>query len=352
MSFSVTHRPRPTTRSNSSVALASTSGFFRSSERAHSTVTAELSVPPAMRSYSESLDALSVELDLETGIAGELQQHVHHVLDHEALPLVPTPLAVLVHDVLQEPVEHLAQLLHPLDVPLQVHPVEPRDGVADVEHAVEQEQLVDHPLELLRRRDHRPCLVPHLLLQVLLAHHHARDHVQAHRGQVVLEHHHAAGTGAAAVQVAEEGEHLLPADVLVRLEALGAEELGEAHLAGLAPVGAVGGPGDVAVVVGGVPAGGGLGAVGEHHVVGLEEELGHLHGGADNDGEGPELELHERAVLLGQRVDGAVRERADEVEVADDRPRLGARREVVLAAAAEDGLEEEHRGEHHAEEGR
>uniref|UniRef100_A0A453KU71 Flavonoid 3'-monooxygenase n=1 Tax=Aegilops tauschii subsp. strangulata TaxID=200361 RepID=A0A453KU71_AEGTS len=32
---------------------------------------------------SESLDALSVELDLETGIAGELQQHVHHVLHHE-----------------------------------------------------------------------------------------------------------------------------------------------------------------------------------------------------------------------------------------------------------------------------
>uniref|UniRef100_A0A0A9ELQ4 Uncharacterized protein n=1 Tax=Arundo donax TaxID=35708 RepID=A0A0A9ELQ4_ARUDO len=50
MSFSVTQRPRPMTRSSSSVALAITSGFLRSSEMAHSTVTAELSVPPAMRS--------------------------------------------------------------------------------------------------------------------------------------------------------------------------------------------------------------------------------------------------------------------------------------------------------------
>jgi hypothetical protein len=42
--------------------------------------------------------------------------------------------------------------------------------------------------------------------------------------------------------------------------------------------------------------------------------------------------VQERAVLLGELVDGAVRERADEVEVADDRPRRRAWREVVYSA--------------------
>jgi hypothetical protein len=91
----------------------------------------------------KSLDAFPVELDLKVGVIGDLEQDVDHVLGHEALPLAHAALVVLLHDVLQEPVEHLAELLHPLDVPLQVHPVESRDGVADVEHAVEQEQLVD-----------------------------------------------------------------------------------------------------------------------------------------------------------------------------------------------------------------
>ncbi|WVZ92613.1 LOW QUALITY PROTEIN: hypothetical protein U9M48_038662 [Paspalum notatum var. saurae] len=54
-SFSATHRPRPTTRSSSSVAAAKTPGFLRSSEMAHSTVTDELSVPPAIRSWVKAL---------------------------------------------------------------------------------------------------------------------------------------------------------------------------------------------------------------------------------------------------------------------------------------------------------
>jgi hypothetical protein len=155
------------------------------------------------------------------------------------------------------------------------------------------------------------------------------------------------------VQVAQQHVYLLGADVLVRLEPLGAEELGEAHLAGLAPVRAVGRSGDVAVVVGGVLAGGGLGPVREHHVVGLEEELGHLHRRAHHHGERPELELHQWAVLLREREDGAVRERTHQVEVADDRPRLRPRREVVHAAAAPgNGLQQQHGGKHDAEEGR
>jgi hypothetical protein len=44
-----------------------------------------------------------------------------------------------------------------------------------------------------------------------------------------------------------------------------------------------------------------------------------------------EAEVHERAVLLGELVDGAVREGADEVEVADEWPRPRTRRDVGLS---------------------
>jgi len=69
--------------------------------------------------------------------------------------------------------------------------------------------------------------------------------------------------------------------------------------------------------------------------------------------EGAELHAHQRAVPLRQRVEGAVRERAEEVEVADDRPRLGARQTVARPAPASGGGSEEHdRGDHHGKDGR
>ncbi|CAA7395620.1 unnamed protein product [Spirodela intermedia] len=50
MSFSSTHRSLPTTRSSSSHAFSKISGLRRISAIAHSTVTAEVSVPPAIMS--------------------------------------------------------------------------------------------------------------------------------------------------------------------------------------------------------------------------------------------------------------------------------------------------------------
>ena len=109
------------------------------------------------------------------------------------------------------------------------------------------------------------------------------------------------------------------------------------------PVGAVGGPGDVGVVVGRVFSGGCFGAVGEDDVVCFEDELGGGDGGGDDDGAGAEAEVDEGAVLLGEGVERVVGEGADEVEVSDDRPWLWAWGEVEFAAAEVGGEEEESR---------
>ncbi|BAT08301.1 Os09g0441650 [Oryza sativa Japonica Group] len=77
----------------------------------------------------------------------------------------------------------------------------------------------------------------HLALHVPLAHHHASDHVQARRGQVVLNHDSSsAARRRRVVQITEQRVNLLAADVLVRLDPPGAEELGEDNPARLAPV--------------------------------------------------------------------------------------------------------------------
>ena len=244
----------------------------------------------------------------------------------------------------QELVEHLARPLHPPDVPLQVQPVQARYEIANVKNAIQREQLVHYLPEFGGRR---------LPLDVLLAEHHARDHAERHHLQVATEPHDAPGRRRLS-QAAEHPARLLVADVLERVEPPGAEELRGADSARLAQVRPVLGPHDVGGVVRGVPADRERRAAGERRVVGLEEEPGHLGGRADDDGHLPEPEVHERAVQLGELVDGAVRQLTQEVEVADNRPRLGARREVVGAAApaGSHGLEEEHGDEHDGEERR
>ena len=74
----------------------------------------------------------------------------------------------------------------------------------------------------------------------------------------------------------------------------------------------------------------------------------------DDDGDGAEAEGHERAESRRERVDGEVRERVDQVEVADHRPRARTGWEPVLAGgagaalAAEGGDDEKSGGEHDA----
>lgn len=224
--------------------------------------------------------------------------------------------------------------------PLEVKKAKPWNVVADVEHAVEKKKLVQHLFELLRRNAGRR---PLLLVQVPLPQHHPAYHVEAHRREQVLDAHAGAGEAGEAV---EERRCLLHSNVLVLIEPAGGEELRRAHLAGLAPVGPVGGPGDVGVVVGGVLAGCGLGAGGEAEVHGLEDLLGGVDGGAYDDGDGAEAEMHDGAVAAGEFVDGAVGEGAHQVEVADDRPTGGTGGEVELlaAGAAAEGVEQDGEG--------
>uniref|UniRef100_A0A0A8Y303 Uncharacterized protein n=1 Tax=Arundo donax TaxID=35708 RepID=A0A0A8Y303_ARUDO len=67
MSFSATRRSRPMTWSNSSVTLPRTLGFLRSSEMTHSTVTAEVSVPPVI---SSRMNALTLSRSIGTSRLG------------------------------------------------------------------------------------------------------------------------------------------------------------------------------------------------------------------------------------------------------------------------------------------
>lgn len=114
--------------------------------------------------------------------------------------------------------------------------------------------------------------------------------------------------------------------MVIGTKALGVGELHQAHPAGLTPVGAVVGPGDVGIVVGDVLAGCRPGPGGEVVVMYLEDLPGHFDGGGDDETDGAELELHQGAIFDGEMVDGAVREGADEVEIADNGPWFGTRR--------------------------
>ena len=92
---------------------------------------------------------------------------------------------------------------------------------------------------------------------------------------------------------------------------------------GVAPVGPVGGPRHVGVVLASVLPGSSDGPAGEGLVVGLEDLLGHVRGGGHHNGAGPILEVEEGAIGLGEGVPGAVGDGANLVEVANDRPWFG-----------------------------
>ena len=283
---------------------------------------------------------MSFKLNLQIGIVSKLQQHVNHILRYVILNTFPS-LVVFVQYMLQKHIKFLCQNLHPLHIPLQIQEFQPWNRIPDVRNSVQQEQLVQHLLELLRRHDR----ALHFLVEVVFPENHPADHVQADGGEFVFEIHRRFRSRLV-VDGGEEGFGFFHADVFVGFEASGAEKLHQAHLPGLPPVGAVGGPGDVGVVVGRVFSGGGFGAVGEGDVVGFEDELGGGDGGGDDDGGGAEAEVDEGAVLLGEGVEGVVGEGADEVEVSDNRPWLWAWREVEFAAAVEvevGGEEEERR---------
>lgn len=96
----------------------------------------------------------------------------------------------------------------------------------------------------------------------------------------------------------------MPADAAEGADAAGGEELGDADAAGLAPVGAGGGEGDVGAAEGEMVDGDGMGAAGEGVVVGAEDVAGEAGGGDDEGGDPAELEVEEGAVLGGHAGEG------------------------------------------------
>lgn len=96
----------------------------------------------------------------------------------------------------------------------------------------------------------------------------------------------------------------MPADMAERADAAGGKELGDADAAGLAPVGAGRGEGDVGAAEGEVVDGDGMGAAGEGVVVGAEDVAGEAGGGDHEGGDLAELEVEEGAMLGGHPGEG------------------------------------------------
>lgn len=100
------------------------------------------------------------------------------------------------------------------------------------------------------------------------------------------------------------------------LEAGGGEDLGGGEAAEVPPVISIRSESDSGVIVSENPAGNGIRPVGEDGVVSGEALLGCGGRGDDDDGEAAEVKLHHGAVLLGESLQGEVRRRFEEVEVA------------------------------------
>jgi hypothetical protein len=113
--------------------------------------------------------------------------------------------------------------------------------------------------------------------------------------------------------------HLLLPDVTKREHALGAQDLGGAELAELAPVVAGGGEEDVDPLIADDLAGEELGACGEVGVVRPEHGARRLLGRGDDERRLAELQHHERAVDVRQVPQRPVRQHVHEVvHAADD----------------------------------
>ncbi|PON91443.1 hypothetical protein TorRG33x02_127260 [Trema orientale] len=117
--------------------------------------------------------------------------------------------------------------------------------------------------------------------------------------------------------VAHHPGRLLRSDDPERVDSLRAEQLGDAYLSGLAPVGAVAGEGDVGAPKGEVLRRHELGAAGEDVVMGLEDEPGEPGGGDDEGRDLAEPEEEDGTESVGEPGKGVVGHGGEEVEVAE-----------------------------------
>jgi hypothetical protein len=279
----------------------------------------------------EGLDVISCEPHLGTFVLVHVKEHVKQVLlvplagaVRRRLPPAP-PLGIprrqypLHHGVelAVHRVDALAQALH---VPMFEH----ADVVLQVERARQLGGLGDQ--------------APHLLGGAVVpgpppAHHHPRDDVarDAHEHGVHVD---GRAVARAPGQGAHEAGHLLAADVAEPLQRAPGKELVHARALHEAPVGPVRREGEVLPAVRQAVHRRGLGAVQERGLVGLEHLAGGVRGAGGDGRHGAEAEVQERAVAGCQAVQRLVRERGQEVQVAQDGQSERARREPKPATAA------------------
>lgn len=100
-------------------------------------------------------------------------------------------------------------------------------------------------------------------------------------------------------------------------------------------------PSNVGIVIGSVLSSGRFGAGHEGEIMCFEENLCHFDRGSDHNREGPETKMHNGAVFFGEFMNGLVGQRANQVEISDQWPRLRSGGKIELAAAETAGEEEE-----------
>lgn len=114
-----------------------------------------------------------------------------------------------------------------------------------------------------------------------------------------------------------------------------------AELATHAPVGTVFGEGNIFETVGQQLGSFCTGSVCEDDVMGFEDLFGEGRGGDEDGRDGAKAEVHDRAVGVGELGYVTVRERAEQVEAADDGERARARGEAVGSPVGLPPIEED-----------
>ncbi|KXG31507.2 hypothetical protein SORBI_3003G009501 [Sorghum bicolor] len=249
----------------------------------------------------------------------DVQQHVHEI-PTIAVTLSARPPAVVVNHLLEQPVERLER---PPDLPLQpgdgVHPAQPRQQLPDRHR----------PDELLEVGEHLPLPTAGLKLVEQPARALVTERGARHDGVGVLGEEFAEvdrrASGAGAGPGGQRGGLLLP-DAAEGPDAARAEEVDDADAARLAPVLAVGRERDVAAVEEALGHGAGWPAR-ERQVARPHHLLGGGRGGHHHGGHTAQAEQQHRAVRARQGRQRAVRQRAQQVEVAQQREAPRRRRQ-------------------------
>lgn len=239
------------------------------------------------RKPERSLEIISLSLSVVVrGLLEECEHVAHHVC------VRGVGRHVLIDDPVDEEVECRSCHPQPLVDALRIHPAKPWDEVAHAEDSQECGDLLDDGDVLL------------LVLVAPLPKSRPEDDVLGESEREVADVESRAGVlgdGAdGLIDLLRDGE--------TRLRVLPAEELHDAELGHLAPVGAALGEGQVGAVVDEVDDGGGGGAVGEDAVLHLEDLSGNVRRGHHEVADKAKAKVEEAGIEFGEPGEAAVGE--------------------------------------------